>query len=115
MAQPNAQEDFAKLSADLATLRTDVAKLTETLTAIARAEGDAAAGAVGDRLRAGAARAEAAAAGLAEEGYAAYQDAKARAQALGGDLGATIERNPYGSVLAALGVGFLFGLLSRGR
>ena len=39
MAQPNAQDDFAKLSADLATLRGDVAKLTETLTALARSEG----------------------------------------------------------------------------
>lgn len=115
MAQPNAQDDFAKLSADLSTLRGDVAKLTETLAAIAKAEGGAAADAVTGRFRSGAARAEAAAAGLAEEGYAALQDAKTRAQALGGDLGATIERNPYGSVLAALGVGFVFGLLSRGR
>lgn len=115
MAQPNAQEDFSKLTADLATLRADVAKLTETLTALAKAEGDAAADAVFGRVRAGAARAEAAAAGLAEEGYAVYEDAKGRAQALGHDLGATIERNPFGAVLAALGVGFMFGLLSRGR
>lgn len=115
MAQPNAQEDFAKLSEDLATLRADVARLTETLATIAKSEGDAAAEALASRVRAGKARAEAAAASLAEEGYAVYEDAKGRAQALGGDLGATIERNPYGAVLAALGVGFVFGLLSRGR
>lgn len=115
MAQPNPQDDFAKLSADLATLRGDVAKLTETLTALARSEGSAAADAITGRIRSGAARAEAAASGLAEEGYAALHEARTRAQALSGDLGATIERNPYGSVLAALGVGFLFGLLSRGK
>lgn len=115
MAQPNPQDDFAKLSADLATLRGDVAKLTETLTALARSEGSAAADAITGRIRSGAARAEAAASGLAEEGYAALQEARTRAQALSGDLDATIERNPYGSVLAALGVGFLFGLLSRGK
>ncbi|RTL98298.1 hypothetical protein EJV44_07375 [Ancylobacter aquaticus] len=113
MAQP--QDDFAKLSADLSTLRSDVAKLTETLTALAKSEGASAADAIAGRFRSGAARAEAAASGLAEEGYAALHDAKARAQELTGDLGATIERNPYGSVIAALGVGFLFGLLSRGK
>ncbi|MCK0206946.1 hypothetical protein MWN33_02745 [Starkeya koreensis] len=115
MAQPNAQEDFAKLSDDLATLRADVAKLTETLASIAKAEGESAAEAVASRVRAGKARAEAAAANLADEGYAVYEDAKGRAQALGGDVGAAIERNPYGAVLAALGVGFVFGLLTRGR
>lgn len=115
MAQPNAQEDFAKLSADLATLRSDVAKLTETLAAVARTEGEAAADAVASRVRASKARAGAAAAGLVDEGLAAYEDAKERAQAITGDVGAVIERNPYGAVLTALGVGFLFGLLSRSR
>ncbi len=115
MAQPNAQEDFAKLSSDLAALRADVSKLAETLAAIARAEGEAAADAVSSRVRAGKARAEATAAGLMDEGMAAYEDAKGKAQALGGDVGAAIERNPYGAVLAALGVGFIFGLLSRSR
>lgn len=115
MAQPNAQEDFAKLSEDLATLRADVSKLAETLTALAKAEGEAAADAVASRVRSGKARAEAVAADLLEEGSVAYEEAKSRAQALGGDVGAVIERNPYGAVLAALGVGFVFGLLSRGR
>ena len=115
MAEPSAQDDFAKLSADLATLRSDVAKLADTLTTLAKSEGGAAADAVASKVRYGKARAEATAAGLMDEGVAAYEDAKARAQSLGGEVGAAIERNPFGSVMAALGIGFLFGILSRGR
>lgn len=115
MAEPSAQDDFAKLSADLATLRSDVAKLADTLTTLARSEGEAAADAVTRKVRYGKAKAEATAAGLMDEGVAAYEDAKARAQSLGSEVGATIERNPFGSVLAALGIGFLFGVLTRSR
>ncbi|MCJ8143530.1 hypothetical protein MKI84_11450 [Ancylobacter sp. A5.8] len=115
MAEPDAQNDFAKLSEDLAVLRADVAKLAETLSLMAKAEGEAVTDAVRQKVRAGAARAEATASGLLEEGTAAYEEAKARAQGLTSELGSTIERNPLSAVAAALGIGFLFGLLTRGR
>ena len=108
MADTNAQQDFAKLSEDLTVLRADVAKLAETLTVLAKTQGEAAADAVTSRVRQGKRKAEATAAGLYDEGVAAYEDVKERAGALGGDVTAAIER-------IALGVGFLFGLLSRGR
>lgn len=118
MADPNAQNaehDFARLSADLAVLRADVAKLADTLTSLARAQGEAATEAVASRVRQGKEKAEATAAGLLDEGTAAYNEAKDRASAIGGDVAATIERNPLGAVAAALGVGFLLGLITRGR
>lgn len=115
MADTNAQQDFAKLSEDLTVLRADVAKLAETLTVLAKSQGEAAADAVTSRVRQGKRKAEATAAGLYDEGVAAYEDVKERAGALGGDVSAAIERNPLGAVAAALGVGFLLGLLSRGR
>ena len=115
MAEPNPQEDFAKISADLAVLRGDVARLADTLASFAKAEGEAAAEAVTSRLKQGKAKAEATAAGLMEEGAAALEEAKHRAQSAGGDLSAAIERNPLGAVCAALGVGFVLGLLTRGR
>jgi ElaB/YqjD/DUF883 family membrane-anchored ribosome-binding protein len=115
MAEPNAQEDFAKLSEDLATLRADVAKLAETLTLLAKAESEAVSDAVKQKVRASAARAEATASGLLEEGTAAYEEAKAKAQSLGGEVCSAIERNPLSAVAAALGIGFLFGILTRGR
>ncbi|MCS0494978.1 hypothetical protein NVS89_07700 [Ancylobacter sp. MQZ15Z-1] len=115
MADPNPQEDFAKLSADLAVLRADVARLADTLTTFVKAEGEAAAEAVTGRLREGKARAEATAAGLMDEGAAALDEARLRAKAAGGELGAAIERNPLGAVSAALGIGFVLGLLTRGR
>lgn len=115
MAEPSAQEDFAKLTADLATLRADVAKLADTLAALARNEGEAVSAAVRERIRTRAAQASATATGLLDEGAAALDDAKARAQSLGNDVTAAIERNPLGAVAAALGIGFLVGLLTRGR
>lgn len=116
MADSNTvQNDIGKLAEDLATLRADVAKLTETLAAVARTEGEAVSAAVRDRVRAGKARAEATAAGLLDEGAAALDDVKARAASLQGDVTAVIERNPVGAVAAALGIGFVIGLLTRGR
>ncbi|MBB3770713.1 ElaB/YqjD/DUF883 family membrane-anchored ribosome-binding protein [Angulomicrobium tetraedrale] len=115
MAEPNAQEDFAQLSADLAVLRADVARLAETLTTLAKVQGEAAADAVASRVRQGKEKAEATAADLMEEGADAYQEAKERASQFGGEVTATIERNPLGAVAAALGVGFLLGLITRGR
>ena len=115
MADTSAQQDFAKLSEDLAVLRADVAKLAETLTVLAKSQGEAAADAVASRVRQGREKAEATATGLYDEGLAAYEDAKQRAGALGGDVASAIERNPLGAVAAALGVGFLLGLLSRSR
>lgn len=115
MAEPNPQEDFSKLAEDLATLRTDVAKLAESLAGLARQEGAAAAEAVKQKVRSGSAQAEATAAGLLDEGAAAVNDAKACAQAFCRDASGAIERNPFAAVVAALGIGFVFGLLSRGR
>lgn len=115
MAEPNPQEDFSKLTADLAALREDVAKLAESLATLAKQEGAAAAEAVKQKVRSGKAQAEATAAGLLDEGAAAVQDAKSLASALCSDTSAAIERNPIAAVTAALGIGFLFGLLSRSR
>ncbi|WAC28233.1 hypothetical protein [Ancylobacter sp. SL191] len=115
MAEPNAQEDFSKLTNDLAVLRADVAKLADTLTTLARSQSGAAADAVTSRVREGKAKAEATAAELLDEGRAAYDEARDRASQLGGDVTSAIERNPLGAVAAALGVGFLLGLLTRGR
>lgn len=115
MAEPNPQDDFAKLSSDFAALREDVAKLTESLAAVARQEATGAAETVKRKVRAGSARAEATATGLLEEGAAAVEDARACASTMARDVCRTVERNPIASVTAALGVGFLFGLLSRGR
>ncbi|MCK0198024.1 hypothetical protein MWN34_14005 [Ancylobacter sp. 6x-1] len=115
MAEPSVQQDFSKLSDDLATLRADVAKLADTLTALAKSEGEAVSSAVRSKVRSTRARAEATATNLLDEGSAALEDAKERAQNLSSDVTACIERNPIGAVVAALGVGFVFGLLTRGR
>lgn len=115
MAEPSAQEDFAKITADLAALRADVAKLADTLAAVVRNEGEAVGAAMRAKVRSGAAQAGATASGLLDEGAAALEDAKARAQSVGNEVTAAIERNPLGAVAAALGIGFLVGLLTRGR
>ena len=115
MAEANPQEDFSKLSDDLATLRADVAKLAESLASLAKQESAAAAETVRQKVRSGKAQAEATAAGLLDEGAAAVEDVKSCARAMCSDTSAAIERNPFAAVIAALGVGFVLGLISRSR
>ncbi|HSI41580.1 MAG TPA: hypothetical protein VLA00_13635 [Xanthobacteraceae bacterium] len=115
MADPSVQDNVAALSADLAALRSDVAKLAESLTTLVKTETEAAGATVKQQVRRGAEKAQATAAGLLEEGAAAVDEARERARSLSQDVGAAIERNPFGAVAAALGIGFLVGLLTRGR
>lgn len=115
MAEPKPQEDFSKLAADLATLREDVAKLAESLTILAQQEGVAAREALKDKLRFGSARASAATADLLEDGMEKVEEAKTQAHAFCRDASGTIARNPIAAVAAALGIGFLVGMITRGR
>lgn len=90
--QPGAAPESA-LEADLAALRDDVARLTETLHAL---------------LADGAATAK----NAAREGADA---ARAKVEGAAEDLSDAIVENPLTSVLIALGVGYVVGALGRSR
>jgi ElaB/YqjD/DUF883 family membrane-anchored ribosome-binding protein len=90
--------------ADFADLRKDVAKLSETVTQLVKARADAAGHSVADAV------------GSAKETLAASAaQASHRVSGLGAELEATIERNPLTSVLVALSIGLVAGMMSHSR
>jgi ElaB/YqjD/DUF883 family membrane-anchored ribosome-binding protein len=94
--------DFA---ADLAALRQDVARLAETMGELVRHQTQAAGHRVSEAV------------GEAKDRISSsVADAQKRACAAGGEIEASIERNPLTAVLIAVGVGMSLGMLmSRSR
>ncbi|MGA2044837.1 MAG: hypothetical protein ABSG83_15870 [Roseiarcus sp.] len=92
------------ISADLAKLRTDIAKLSDTIAGLVRGQADSAGvavrGAVGDAR---------------EQLSQAATQAQDRALGAAADLERRIERSPLTAVLIAAGVGMALGMLSKSR
>lgn len=103
------------IAADLRMLKEDIARLTETVASIASNRGQQAASRVTDGLRG-------VTEGVSETASSAYaasaeiaSAAKTHAKSFAGDVEDTVRRNPLGTVLAALGLGMLVGMMSRSR
>ena len=120
------QQSPGQISADLARLRDDFAKLSASVADLVKAQaGQASAAmrsAVGDareRLASSTAETRERLAGRAADAQGRIMDKAADAQdrfmAATADLEATIERNPLTAVLIALFLGLLMGALSRPR
>jgi ElaB/YqjD/DUF883 family membrane-anchored ribosome-binding protein len=92
------------LSADLAALRADITRLSDTMTALMRSQADAAGAAV--RGAVGEARDQ------LSQAAAQAQDSAFGAAA---DLERRIERNPLTAVLIAAGIGMALGMMSKSR
>lgn len=107
--------EMTDVTADLAALKADVAKLTETLAAFVASRTETATGSARAEAQAAADALKTAADKALAEGQALAGEARAKAASLGEDIQGVIERNPTTSVLTALGVGLLVGFLSRGR
>jgi ElaB/YqjD/DUF883 family membrane-anchored ribosome-binding protein len=97
-------ENTTDISADLAALRADVARLSDTLAGVVRDQADAASatirGAVDD------------ARGQLSQAACSIRDSALERSA---DFEQRIERNPLTAVLIAAGVGLAFGVMSRPR
>ncbi|HVV93948.1 MAG TPA: hypothetical protein VHD15_11055 [Hyphomicrobiales bacterium] len=89
---------------DLAQLRADLARLSETVSTLVANQAHAAKSTVRDT-----------ASDLYSKGQEALQQAGEKAKGATDELSHTIEQNPITSVLAAFGIGMLFGLMSRSR
>ncbi|MCZ8147589.1 MAG: hypothetical protein O9325_07050 [Roseomonas sp.] len=96
-----ASEDIAE---DLAALRQDVARLSESIAALLQSQSQGAAQRVTDAV-------EDARAKLA--GTAA--DVKSLANAAGADIEASVARNPLTAMLISFGLGMALGMMSRSR
>lgn len=92
------------VAADLAALRQDVARLAESMTALMQGQAQGAAQRVSDMVDDAKARVTNTAA-----------DVKSRVNAAGGEIEASIERNPMTAMLISFGVGMALGLMSRSR
>lgn len=110
---PTPEQAAGDVGADLAALRADLARLAESVAKLVNDESAAAAESVRGKVRRVAAKAEATAAHLAEEGKAAFDDTRERVASIPEDLSAVVERNPLTSVGIALGLGMLIGMMSR--
>ena len=100
----NGEATADHLTADLAALRHDVARLAETMGDIAQRQVQSASHRVSE------------AAGDARDRLASSAtEVQARICAATRSLGRTVERNPMTAVMIALGVGMSLGLLSRVR
>ncbi len=100
----NAEGAGGDVTADLAAIREDVARLAETISKLmqrqTRAAGLGAAEAVGDAR---------------DRIASTAADAGNRARAASGEIEASIERNPLTAVLIAFGIGMWLGMMSRSR
>jgi ElaB/YqjD/DUF883 family membrane-anchored ribosome-binding protein len=92
------------IAADFANLRKDVAKLSDTVTHLLKSRADSASHTVADALDS--------AKGTLAAGAA---QASHRVSGLGAELEATIERNPLTSVLVALSIGLVAGMMTHSR
>src|SRR5437763_7992944 len=120
------EQSTRQVTADLAALREDFAKLSASVADLVKVQaGQASAAmrsAVGDareRLASSTAETRERLAGRAADAQARVMDKAADAQdrfmAATADLESTIERNPLMAVLIALFIGLLMGTLSRAR
>lgn len=97
-------KETAAVSEEIAVLKQDIARLTAAVADLVKLEASQARSKVEDVV-----------VDLYNEGRDVLGHASARAKGLSQELNQTIERNPTTSVLTALGIGLIVGLLSRSR
>ncbi|MGA8171545.1 MAG: hypothetical protein WB816_12055 [Methylocystis sp.] len=92
------------ITADLAALREDVARLAETISKLLQSQTEAAGVGVSEAV------------GDARDKIAnTAGEARNHARAASGEIEASIERNPLTAVLIAFGMGMWLGVMSRSR
>lgn len=99
-----AESAAGDVSADLAALRHDVARLAESMSKLVQQQTQAAGHRVSE-----------VAGGAREKIASTAADAQHRVRAASSEIEASIQRNPLLAVLIALGVGLSLGLLTRPR
>ena len=98
------KEASQELAADFAALRDDVAKLTSSVSELARKQASATASTVVDAFD-----------GARQTLSDSAAEAQNRLRGSGSDVEAMIERNPSVAILAALSAGLLIGMMSGAR
>jgi len=98
------EKDRQDLHKDVERLRADISKLTETVSTLVGQEAEQLKSSIGGHAKR-----------LAEQGKSLGDQAMREANAYERQAEEVIIRNPFTAVLVAVGVGFLFGIMSRNR
>jgi len=105
MSMTKSSQGFGEdMTADMAALREDVARLSETISALLQSQAQGAAHHVSDAVDDAKAKFASTAA-----------DVKSRIDAACGEIETSIERNPVTAMLISFGVGMALGMMSRSR
>ena len=102
-------------SEEINKLRQDVASLKDTLAHFASQAGSEAVKTVRNLSHSAASQVGSAASGVADAGSELASSAKEHAKTLTSELEAMARRNPLGTIVGALLVGVVIGIISRGR
>ncbi len=103
------------LAADLAALRADVARLTETMSTLAQNQAGHASAAVSESMEKARVVLDEAIEALTQTGRDLANEASGRLRNMGTEVGASIERNPLTAVMIAAALGLVIGMLGRDR
>lgn len=106
---------MAELSSDLAALRADVARLTETMTSIAQNQAGSTSQALSETMEKARVVLSEATETLTQTGRDLASEATGRIRTMGTEMGASIERNPLTAVMIAAALGLVIGMLGRER
>lgn len=106
---------MSELSSDLAALRADVARLTETMTSIAENQAGSASQALSETMEKARVVLSEATDTLTRTGRDLATEATGRIRTMGKEMGASIERNPMTAVMIAAALGLMIGMLGRDR
>lgn len=104
-----------EISSDLAALREDVARLTETMSAIAQNQTGNASQALSETMEKARVVLSEATDTLTRTGRDIANEATGRIRTMGTEMGASIERNPLTAVMIAAALGLVIGMLGRDR
>jgi ElaB/YqjD/DUF883 family membrane-anchored ribosome-binding protein len=103
------------LSEELNKLRRDVLSLKDSLARLASQAGSEAATTVRNLSQTAVSQAGSAASGAADAGSELVSSAKEHAKTFASELEGMARRNPLGTIVGAMVVGVVIGMLSRGR
>jgi ElaB/YqjD/DUF883 family membrane-anchored ribosome-binding protein len=104
-----------EVSSDLAALRADVARLTETMTTIAQNQVGSTSQALSETMESARAVLSEATETLTRTGRDLANEATGRIRTAGTEMGASIERHPLTAVMIAAAIGLAVGMLGRDR
>ena len=107
--------EYSSPNEEINKLRQDMASLKDTLAHFAFQAGGEAAKTVRNLTQSAASQVSSAASGVADAGSELASSAKEHAKTFASELEAMARRNPLGTIVGALLIGVVIGMISRGR